>query len=153
MIDMGVLIQSDENGTGYEAFDGRVTVIQPGHTCQLCRSLIDPDRARAESLLRSDPREYLLQRQAGYLPNELEPAPVVVTFTTEVATMAVNELFQRLTLFRGPEGSCAERIRRFDDPKPTDIIAGCSSRAGCPVCSDTRRYDGRGDVTPFLDIA
>ncbi len=153
VIDLGVLIQSDESGTGYEAFDGRVTVIQPGNTCQLCRSLIDPARARAESLLRANPAEYARQRQAGYLPDELDPAPVVVTFTTEVATMAVNELFQRLTGFRGPDGSCAERVRRFDDPKPRDTIAGCAPRPGCPVCSDRRRYDGRGDMKPFLDIA
>lgn len=153
VIDMGLLIEANENSEGFDAFDGRVTVIQPGNTCQLCRSLIDPDRARAESLLRNDPNEYLRQRQAGYLPGELEPAPVVVTFTTEVATMAVNELFQRLTQFRGPDGSCAERIRRFDDPKPTDTIAGCPPRTGCPICSDTRRYDGRGDLSPFLDIS
>ncbi|HMG47887.1 MAG TPA: ThiF family adenylyltransferase [Allosphingosinicella sp.] len=153
VIDMGVLIQSDDSGTGYEAFDGRVTVVQPGHTCQLCRSLIDPDRARAESLLRNDPAEYLRQRQAGYVPDELEPAPVVVTFTTEVAAMAVNEMFQRLTGFRGLDGSCAERVRRFDDPKPRDMIAGCPSRPGCPICADTRRYDGRGDMIPFLDMA
>lgn len=153
VIDMGVLIQRNEEDTEYLAFDGRVTVVQPGQTCQLCRSLIDPERARAESLLRNDPAEYGRQRRAGYLPDELEPAPVVVTFTTEVATMAVNELFQRLTGFRGSSGSCAERVRRFDDPKPTDVIAGCQPRVGCPLCSESRRYDGRGDMSPFLDIA
>jgi molybdopterin/thiamine biosynthesis adenylyltransferase len=153
IIDMGLLIQANEAGPDFDVFDGRVTVIQPGNTCQLCRGLIDPERARAESLLRNDPDEYLRQKRAGYLPDELEPSPVVVTFTTEVAAMAVNELFQRLTGFRGAEGSCDERVRRFDLAKATDLIAGCAPRADCPICSSSRRYDGRGDMIPFLDVA
>lgn len=152
VVDMGLLIERNDADDGYEAFDGRVTVIQPGQTCQLCRSLIDPDIARADALRRNDPDEYLLQRRAGYVPGEPEPSPVVVTFTTEVASMAVNEVFQRLTLFRGPDGSAAERIRRFDEIKATDMLAGCEPRNGCPLCSASSRYDGRADMIPFLDL-
>lgn len=81
-----------------------------------------------------------------------DPSPVVVTFTTELASMAVNEVFQRLTAFRGNEGSSAERVRRFDEVKDSDCIPGGIRRPGCKLCG-TRKYDGRGDMLLFLDQA
>ena len=72
--------------------DGKVTVLLPGNICLICRGLIDPERMRAESLKRNDPAGYERERAAGYLPDEGDPAPAVVTFTTELACMAVNEM-------------------------------------------------------------
>jgi molybdopterin/thiamine biosynthesis adenylyltransferase len=43
VIDLGVLIDPNDRG-GYATFDGRVTVVQPGYPCQVCRKLIDPER-------------------------------------------------------------------------------------------------------------
>lgn len=36
VIDLGLLIEPNDGG-GYDSFDGRVTVVQPGHPCQVCR--------------------------------------------------------------------------------------------------------------------
>lgn len=152
VIDMGLLINRNTADNAFDVFDGRVTVIQPGTPCQLCRGLIDPSIARIEALKRTRSTEFALHRAAGYIPDSGDPSPVVVTFTTELAAMAINELFQRITLFRGEQGSCAERIRRFDVTKEADTIAGGRSRSGCPLCSSSARYVGRGDMTPFLDV-
>lgn len=149
VIDLGLLIEPREMG-GYDAFDGRVTVVQPGYPCQVCRGLIEGQHLLAEGLRRNDPILYQQRRLAGYVPSAAEPSPVVVTFTTELAALAVNELFQRLTGFRGEYGSCAERVRRFDEVKDSDTVPAGQSRPGCKLCN-LRRFDGRGDMSPFLD--
>jgi molybdopterin/thiamine biosynthesis adenylyltransferase len=149
VIDVGLLIEPNDAVT-YDAFDGRVTVVQPGYPCQGCRALIDGAQVYLDSL-RRDPDLLVERRRAGYVPNDPDPSPVVVTFTTEVATMAVNELFHRLNGFRGPLQHCSERVRQFQYLKDSDSLPAGRRVPGCKLC-DTRRYDGRGDMTPLLDI-
>lgn len=149
VIDLGLLIDPNDNG-GYDSFDGRVTVIQPGHPCQVCRQLISPQRMLEESLRRGDPERYEQYRRAGYVEDGTDPSPAVVTFTTEIAAVAVNELLHRLTGFRGAEGHCAERVRRLDWIKDADIVPAGKRNPDCPLCG-LRKYDGRGDMTPFLN--
>lgn len=151
VIDLGVLIEPNETG-GYDTFDGRVTVVQPGYACQVCRKLIHPQRMLEEGMRRADPQLYEERRRAGYVEGALDPSPVVVTFTTELAAVAVNELLHRLTGFRGPTGHCAERVRSFDEIKDADIVPGGTRNPTCKLCS-RRTYDGRGDMEPFLDSA
>jgi molybdopterin/thiamine biosynthesis adenylyltransferase len=150
VIDTGVLIEPA--ATGYDAFDGRVTVVQPGAPCQNCRKLISSQRMLEEGLLRNDPERYELHRRAGYIVGGADPSPVVVTFTTEIAAVAVNELLHRLTGFRGVDGHCSERVRRFDIVKDADTVPGGLADPKCKLCG-RRTYDGRGDMEPFLDSA
>lgn len=149
VIDLGLLIEPGVDG-GYDTFDGRVTVVQPGYPCQTCRGLIDGDQRTLDSL-RRDPALLEERRRAGYVPDDPDPSPVVVTFSTEVATMAVNELFHRLNGFRGPQERCSERIRRFDYLKDADTLAGGIAKPQCKLCGK-RQYDGRGDMNPLLDL-
>jgi molybdopterin/thiamine biosynthesis adenylyltransferase len=149
VIDLGVLIDPNDQG-GYDSFDGRVTVVQPGYPCQVCRQLISPQRMLEEGMRRHDPERYEQYRRAGYIEGGTDPSPVVVTFTTEIAAVAVNELLHRLTGFRGLDGHCAERVRRFDWIKDADTIPGGKRNPECPLCA-LRKYDGRGDMTPFLN--
>jgi len=150
VIDMGLSIEPHPDRDGYAAFDGRVTVVQPGYPCQICRKLIEPEIMLAESQRRTDPATYRERVRAGYIVGQAEPSPVVVTFTTELAAMAVNELFQRLNGYRGDGGSCTERVRRFNEVKDADVVPSGRSRPNCLLCGQ-RKYDGRGDVKPFLD--
>ncbi|MEA1653023.1 ThiF family adenylyltransferase [Nitrospirillum sp. BR 11164] len=149
VIDMGLAIEvGKEEPPRILALDGRVTVLLPGHTCLLCRSVIDPSVARAEALRRMNPAEYERQKREAYVAGEGNPAPAVVTFTTEVALMAVNELVHRMQGFRGPNGATANRVRKFhlcEDRRP-----GAKVNEHCPVCI-SKTYWGRGDVEPFLD--
>lgn len=149
VIDLGVLIDPKPEG-GYDTFDGRVTVVQPGYPCQTCRQLISSQRMLEESMQRNDAQLYDDYRRAGYIQGGTDPSPIVVTFTTEIAAVAVNELLHRLTGFRGPDGHCAERVRRFDWIKDADIIPGGRRNPDCPLCG-ARKFNARGDMTPFLN--
>lgn len=149
VIDLGLAIEVSQTPP-YRvlALDGRVTCIGPGETCLLCRHVISTQRAREESLQAANPAEYERQKLEAYVVGEGNPSPSVVTFTTEVATMAINELIHRLQGFRGLNGSTASRTRQFHrmhDLRPGDVPAD-----DCPVCGDDF-YWGLGDMTPFLD--
>ncbi|MGH3427610.1 MAG: HesA/MoeB/ThiF family protein, partial [Mycobacteriales bacterium] len=149
VIDLGLLIEPQDAG-GYDCFDGRMTVVQPGYPCQTCRQLIDPEQLHLDSL-RRDPGLLLERRRAGYVPDDPDPSPVVVTFTTELACLAVNELFHRITGFRGPDQNCSEHVRQFQFLKDADTLPAGKAISACKLCGQ-RRYDGRGDMRPLLDM-
>ncbi len=150
VIDMGLAIDiGDGDMPKVKAFDGRVTVLQPHATCLLCRNVISTEHARAESLRRANPTEYERQKVEAYVVGEGDPSPAVATFTTEVATMAVNEVIHRLQGFRGLEGSADNRVRKFH--LMVDRRPGHKPREGCRIC-DRQAIWGRGDDDPFLGL-
>ena len=127
--------------------DARVTTIQPGTHCLLCRNIVDPDRAFAEHLERTDPSEYKRRVRERYVRGAGNPNPAVVHFTTDVATIAVDELIHRLTGYRRV-GAAAHRVRKFH--LLADKTPGTAARVDCPICGIDECW-GRGDVQPFLD--
>jgi molybdopterin/thiamine biosynthesis adenylyltransferase len=146
VIDMGVRIIPASKNRPYE-MAGRVTLITPGTPCLLCRGLIDPVKAREEALKRTNPTEYERRKAEAYVSGSGEPAPVVVTFTTEIACMAVNTLLQGLTAFQGENGMKAGRRRRFDIAE--DRTNTCSPKNECSQCASPDIW-GKADVSPFL---
>lgn len=150
VIDMGLAIDPLEDGSGMRDMSGRVTVLTPGAPCLLCRGIVDLVTARDEDLKRRCHEEYERLKIEAYVRGGGTLAPAVVTFTTSTACIAVDELLQGLTGFRGPEGWVWQRIRRFDlmqDRRP-----GSTKQPHCPICSETS-YWGRADIEPFLDRA
>ena len=150
VIDMGLAIDPKPDGHGWRDLTGRVTVLFPEAPCFLCRSIVDPIAARDEELRRRTPEEYERRKREAYVHGSGDPAPAVVTFTTETACLAVDELLQLLTGFRPSDGWVQQRARRFDllrDRRP-----GAHLHPDCAVCS-SKDYWGRGDVDPFLDRA
>ncbi len=148
IIDMGLAIDPAPDGNGLRDLSGRVTVLTPGAPCLLCRGIVDPITARDEDLRRRQPEEYERRKREAYVRGGGNPAPAVVTFTTATACMAVDELLQALTGFRGPDGWVWQRTRRFDlmqDRRP-----GAVQNPSCPICVETG-YWGRADIEPFLD--
>lgn len=150
VIDMGLSIQAEDGEPPHlSSLDGRVTVLAPGGACLLCRDVIIPRIASSEALRRSDPQEYERRKAEAYVVGEGNPSPAVVTFTTELACMAVNELIHRMQGFRGEDGAAFNRVRKFhlmEDRRP-----GHKPRGSCPVC-DSAAYWGRGDMNPFLGM-
>lgn len=148
VIDIGLAIDvGDGQPPEVKALDGRVTVVTPGHTCLMCRDVIDPEIARAESMRRSDPEEYEKRKAESYVFGEGNPSPAVVTFTTELACMAVSELIHRLQGFKGKEGAAPNRVRKFhlnEDRQP-----GHKPRPACPLCATTGLWS-KADTDPFL---
>ena len=149
VIDLGLAIDvSRAEPPEINCLDGRVTVLVPPYACLSCRGVIDHVAARDEALRRRNPSEYERQKVEAYVAGEGNPRPAVVTFITEVATMAVNEMLHRLQGFRGANGSVAQRARKFHLGQ--DFRPGCKPAEGCRVCGD-RTIWGKGDVDPFLD--
>jgi proteasome lid subunit RPN8/RPN11 len=147
VIDLGLAIEAMPDG-GMKDLTGRVTLLGPGAPCLLCRQVIDAVTARDESLRRQHPEEYERRKREGYIRGGGDPAPAVVTFTTATACLAVDELLQALTQFRGPNGSVWQRVRRFD--LMVDRRPGATHDSTCPICAD-KLYWGRADIEPFLD--
>ena len=148
VIDMGLAIDPGADGYRLRDLTGRITILFPGAPCLLCRGTIDPSEARDEDLRRRSPEEYERRKREAYVRGGGDPAPAVVTFTTATACLAVDELIQALTGFRGSDGWVWQRTRRFDllrDRRP-----GASPQPHCALCCSTA-YWGRGDVDPFLD--
>jgi molybdopterin/thiamine biosynthesis adenylyltransferase len=149
VIDLGLAIEvSREAPFRILALDGRITCVGPGETCLICRGIVDAQRAREESLRANDPDEYERQKKEAYVLGEGNPSPSVVTFTTEVAAMALNELIHRLHGFRGLNGSTSSRTRQFH--RNHDLRPGDLPSEDCPICANDY-YWARGDVVPFLD--
>lgn len=148
LIDVGLRMRSARSGADYD-MTGRVSTIRPGSPCLMCLGVVDPSRAAAEGLRRSDPVEFERRKAEAYVAGGGDPAPAVVTFTTSIACAAVDELIQGLTGFRGDHGMTHNRIRRFD--RMEDRAMTCRPVSSCPVCGSEAVW-GRGDVNPFLGV-
>ena len=149
LIDVGLAIDvSNDEPPEVKCLDGRVTVVVPSQPCLSCRGVIDAEAARDESLRRTNPNEYTRRKAEAYVAGEGDPRPAVVTFTTEVATMGVNEMLHRMQGFRGPDGAVNQRVRKFHLSQ--DFKPGSHPVPGCRMCDDNAIW-GRGDIEPFLD--
>jgi molybdopterin/thiamine biosynthesis adenylyltransferase len=126
----------------------RVTTVMPPETCLICRGAVDLEIAQEEDLRRRNPTEYDRRKREAYVRGAGNPNPAVVTFTTETACMAVNELLNRLVGFR--KKNMGFEIRRrflFSEDRATST----APRHTCPMCG-SRDCWGLGDIDPFLDI-
>lgn len=147
VIDVGLALRVvQRDGQGLLEAEGRVTVLEPGASCLLCRRIVNPSIAAEEALKRNDPEEYDRRKSEAYVRGEGDPAPAVVSFTTSVATMAIEEMIQRLVQFRGSGGDVANRVRKFT--RLEDVRPGAASDH-CRICGRAHVH-GAADVTPFL---
>jgi molybdopterin/thiamine biosynthesis adenylyltransferase/proteasome lid subunit RPN8/RPN11 len=150
VIDIGLALRVTERfGISCLEADGRATVLEPGSSCLVCRRIVDAAAASEEALRRTDPQEYERRKAEAYVRGEGNPSPAVISFTTSVATMAVEEMIQRLNQFRGEDGSIANRVRKFNLVE--DFRPGAKQEP-CRICASDRIH-GLGDVQPFLGRA
>lgn len=146
--DLGLHMKpADDPAEGFRALDGRVTLVAPGKPCLACRGVVRPAFAAEEAMKRENPEQYERRKAEAYVIGAGNPNPAVVTFTTEVATMAVNELLHRMHGYRGEHGA-ANLVRQFH--RMSDFRPGAKPVPGCRLC-DRDSYWGRGDIEPFLD--
>jgi len=149
IIDMGLTISVTKNDVPQvQDLNGRLTVLFPNTSCLICNEVINSDIAYAENLKRNDPTRYKQLKEEAYVIGEGNPNPAVVTFTTEVACMAVNEFIHRMQGYRS-SGSVNNRIRLFQ--RDTDLTPENASRDECRICK-SKNYWGRGDMKPLLDM-
>lgn len=148
VIDMGLIIEPHQEGfSKHPDIQGRVTVLFPNSTCLICRNTIDIQLAREENLKRNNPFSYEHQKEEAYVTGARNPNPAVITFTTEVATMAVNELIHRIVGYKRDHN--VDHYYRFFD-KGIDRKPGNKPLQDCLVCGSDS-YWGKGDMEPFMD--
>ena len=143
VIDVGMLLSSDEDGE-LTGIYGRVTILSPGNACLLCRNRIDTRRAAAEM---KTPREQERLTVEGYAPALGVVEPAVVTFTTMVASAAVNELLERLVGYGHSRRPSELLLRIHDRETSTNTVAPNPHH----YCHLGQNKWGVGDTTPFLD--
>ncbi|MQW89125.1 ThiF family adenylyltransferase [Sinorhizobium saheli] len=150
VIDVGLALRvTERHGIACLVADGRATIIEPGCSCLVCRRIVDASVAAEEALRRTDPEEFERRKAEAYVRGEGNPSPAVISFTTSVATMAIEELIQRVNQFRGVESAVANRVRKFhllEDFRPG------AKKEPCRICGSDRVH-GLGDVQPFLGRA
>lgn len=142
VIDMGFVITSTDGEVS--GLFGRVTTAGPGMPCLVCRGRVDANRMREESL---DPQERARLVAEGYAQGLDEPDPAVITYTTLVASLAVNELLSRLFGFG-------------EDPAPTELLVRAHERTINRLSGHSRPDHycvdpaalGSGDVDPPLGM-
>ena len=147
VIDMGIDIGlGDRRILGADA---RVTTVQPGARCLLCRNVIDTARAHAEHLERIDPVEYKRRVRGTLRARRRQLHPAVVHFTTDAAAMAIDELIHRLTGYRsgGSSGAPGAQVSPARGQE-----AWRASRAGLPGLRDDRLLGG-GAISSRSSIA
>jgi molybdopterin/thiamine biosynthesis adenylyltransferase len=150
VIDIGLALRVTERfGITCLEADGRATVLEPGSSCLVCRRIVDAGIAAEEALRRCDPEEYERRKAEAYVRGEGNPSPAVISFTTSVATMAIEEMIQRMNQFRGGDGFIANRIRKF---KLVEDFRPGAKKEPCRICGSDRIL-GLGDVQPFLGRA
>jgi molybdopterin/thiamine biosynthesis adenylyltransferase len=145
VIDVGVLLSSDAN-QNLIGIDGRITILEPGGACLVCRDRVDIARAAAEMLT---PEERQKRIDEGYAPALAGVEPAVVAFTTAVAAAAVNELLERLIGY-GVAPRPTEVLLRLHEREISTNIARSRPGHYCHAASNSL---GRGKLTPFLGQA
>ena len=148
VIDVGLRMMPWNDNGGHD-INGRVTTLCPGRPCLLCGNVVNAKRAAEESLERSNPEEYEKRKNEAYVVGGGDPAPAVVTFTTEMACVAVNEMIAAITGFQGADGMVPTRYRRFH--LRDERFLAVKKLPNCQICSGTKNW-GRADIFPFLDM-
>jgi molybdopterin/thiamine biosynthesis adenylyltransferase len=139
VFDMAVAVDAAADGL-IRGITGRVSTLLPGQECLLCRGRISSLGLAAEDL---DDEERRRRAGEGYVPGLGERDPAVGTFTTLVATYAVNELLDRL--FGYSEGATTFKSTELQILLANRRISYNSRPAtGRHFCADAANY-GRGD--------
>jgi len=141
VIDTGVLISSSDGRL--DGIDGRITVINPGTACLVCRGRIDLARAGAEQL---PPEERAARQAEGYAPELGGVEPAVIAYTSAVASFAVAEVLERLIGY-GPDPEPGEMLLRFHD---REVSTNTATPREHHYCNPAEGLIGAGDRDPFL---
>lgn len=148
VIDMGLVIGVNNSDTP-EIKDllTRISYLYPESDCLLTTRNIDMDRAYSESAKKLDKEEYERLKNEAYVIGEGNPAPAVVTFTTQLATTAINSMINRMVGYN-PSGIYPHELNFLN--RNAQIFPK-SKDEDCRICG-FETYWGRGDMKPFLDM-
>lgn len=142
-IDVGVRLVADGHG-GISHIAGSAQYLQPDGPSLMDRGLYTSKQLSDVGLRRQDPQSYAAQVGSKYISGASESRPAVASVNAFYASLAVNELLQRLHPYRDeatPAGVTISltqlRVVLTEDGPPPPGLA---------------RHIGRGDVAPLLGM-
>lgn len=143
--DIGVRLDADGLG-GIKSIVASVHYIQPGCSTLLSRRLYTHERLFSDALRRQDPSEFAKREKLGYLRNANVNSPAVISINMQISSMAINELLNRLHLFKDESPRAYARVMM-------DFCGSCienTSEDDFEQDQNANKYIGRGDCQPFL---
>lgn len=144
-IDLGVRIDADGKG-GVDQVCGSVHYLQPGMSTLISRKMIRMEQVEAESLKRTNPSEYESRRKDGYIHGVVEDRPAVISINMLFSALAINEFLARIHPYRD-EGN-----RGFSKICMSLTQGEFYNEAEDWPCEMFKKYIGRGDMVPFLNM-
>ena len=98
---------------------------------------------------RANPEQYLEQLQSKYIKGVQEDRPAVISVNTLIASLAINEFLARIHPFRDDPNSIYSTIGI--SLTQSRLIKNEEDAPDIP-CEILRKYVGRGDIVPLLDM-
>lgn len=141
--DVGVRLVSDGEG-GVAHVVGSVNYVHPEAPSLLDRGLYSAKQLADAGLRRSDPDAYAKQLDAGYISGVMEARPAVASVNAFYASLAVNELLERLHPYRDAGFDFGVTIS-LTQLRALDPGGGVSTPS-------MARHTGRGDAKPLLGM-
>lgn len=141
-IDVGVRLEADGQG-GVQHIAGGVQYVHPDSPTLMERRLYSAKDLADAGLRKTDPDAFTDQVGRGYIRGAPVARPAVASVNAFYASLAVNELL--------------ERVHGFRDESPVGVIVSLSQMRFVTVddrqtSSGLARRAGRGDVVPMLDL-
>src|SRR5262249_4045202 len=141
-LNLGVQIVPQAS-TGISAV-GVVDILRPSLPCLWCKQVLSAERIATESVPK---HERLRLADEGYVRGLNERAPMVISLTSTVASLAVTEFLHLLTGFL--QGRGAVQRLNFDAIDPRLVRGSSQMNDGCHC----QRYAGYGDLRPLDGLA
>lgn len=139
--DTGVSLESDGSG-GISGIHGSVHYIKPGGSSLLSRKAYTMEDVRSDSVKRTDPEGY---RNNEYFVNNEATVPAVISVTTQIAAIAVNDMLARLHPYRLTDNKDIDTIR-------TSFCDVISFPEAHPIpCTYFERFVGKGDTKILIN--
>jgi hypothetical protein len=141
--DVGVRLVADGQG-GISHIVGSANYVNPELPSLLERGLYSPKQLADAGLRHSDPKAYAEQMDAGYISGVAVARPAVASVNAFYASLAVNELLERVHAYRDEQAPLGVTISlsqlRILEPFANPKMPALSHKTG------------RGDSTPLLDL-
>ncbi|MGA2918232.1 HesA/MoeB/ThiF family protein [Methanoregula sp.] len=143
--DLGVRLDADGEGGINGAF-GVVNYIRPDGTTLNDRGLYTLEQLKSAGLLRTNPKAYREQVEAGYIRGVAVDRPAVISINMQIASTAVNEFLARLHPYRSDDN------KNFAMAS-TSFFHGFTRRDAEESPSGMFFNNiGKGDVYPLLEM-
>ena len=144
-VDMGVSLDADGKG-GVSYVGAQIDYLQPGKSSLMSRGSVHVEDVTAELERLFNPEMYEQHLREHYVRNVQVDRPAVISVNGSIAHMAVLNLIDRFVGYRNEPPNGNVRILFHEDT----IVKKAENEF--PEDEHLKRFKGRGDYTPFVNL-